>query len=711
VHGGKAPGSLPAPSATLTFSVQLSKKRGGAPPKPVPPVNTKKVRPPYPMAALALVALTLLAYANSFDGGFVLDNRALLLNDPRLREATAANLRLILDHTYWWPTGEGGVYRPFTTLSYLFNYAILGNGERPGGYHWLNFLLHAGNVLLVYALAIRFVRRLWPAFFIAAIWAVHPVLTEAVTNMVGRADILAATGLLGGFLAYLKYVEASGWRRWAWLAGVAAFTAVGVFSKENAVVLPAVIVAYEAIFPDKSRWGRSLTGLLATLAPLAVMFYQRAQVLAASLPKEVPITDNPILGAGFWAGRLTAVDVVVRYLGLIVWPVRLSSDYSWSQIPIARGTFGDWMALVVVLALIPALVLLYRRERGAFMLACVALAWMAPVANIVFPIGTIMAERFLYVPAVGVIACVVLGIYAVAERTRVPAYQPVVLCLLIVATLTVRTWVRNADWKDDISMARASVSAAPGSFKTHDLLANVLYASDPAHGNIDQVLAESEKSLAILDPLPDAENLPDPYQLAGTCYLLRKDYGKAIAALLRFLAIEKAKFAEFERKLVPGGPSPRSARRITAVRQGDAWTLLSMAYLRSGDAGKAADAAAQARGLNPVSAQFYRQLADIALAGGRVDEAAVAYVEGAFVTGDGSLRQDLLDLYRRMGPASCALKPGPRGPAINPACPMVHAHLCGAAAGTIAALTGADQADLAQTRRKMFVQEFGCRVE
>ena len=151
------------------------------------------------LAAAALTLLTILAFGNSFDSGFVLDNRGLLLNDPRLREATAANLRLIWQHTYWWPTGEGGVYRPFSTLTYLFSYAVLGNSDRPGGYHAVNFLLHLANALMIYALANRFIRKFWAAFFIAAIWAVHPVLTEAVTNIVGRADLLAATGLLGGF--------------------------------------------------------------------------------------------------------------------------------------------------------------------------------------------------------------------------------------------------------------------------------------------------------------------------------------------------------------------------------------------------------------------------------------------------------------------------------------------------------------------------------
>src|SRR6267378_4485618 len=86
--------------------------------------------------ALALCLLTLLAYSNSFTAGFTLDNRGLILEDTRIRDASPENLALIFQHTYWWPYGESGLYRPVTTLSYLFNYAILGGAASPAGYHW-----------------------------------------------------------------------------------------------------------------------------------------------------------------------------------------------------------------------------------------------------------------------------------------------------------------------------------------------------------------------------------------------------------------------------------------------------------------------------------------------------------------------------------------------------------------------------------------------
>src|ERR1035441_3959481 len=90
----------------------------------------------------------------------------------------------ILNHDYWWPMSVDRLYRPVTLISFLWNYAVLGNGENGTGYHQANFLLHAINVLLVYELALLlFRRRREPAFFAAALWAVHPIHTECVTNV------------------------------------------------------------------------------------------------------------------------------------------------------------------------------------------------------------------------------------------------------------------------------------------------------------------------------------------------------------------------------------------------------------------------------------------------------------------------------------------------------------------------------------------------
>jgi tetratricopeptide (TPR) repeat protein len=611
------------------------------------------------LAALALCALTLLAYSNSFGGRLVLDNKVLLL-DPRIREATPENIALIFQHTYWWPTGEAGLYRPFTTLSYLFNYATLGQGDQLPGYHAIHLILHLGNVLLAYALALRLVRRFWPSVFIAAVWAVHPASTESVTNIVGRADLLAGMAVLSGFLMYLKSRDASGWARAMWLAGLAAVTTIGVFSKESAVAILPVIVLYELVWwkgkkgTDDISGGPVLTmrrwpemSSVPFLAiPIAAMLWKRFAVLAASPPAEFPYTDNPIVGADWWTGRLTAIKVIARYLWLTIWPANLSCDYSFGQIPLARGTAADWFACVIVFATAIAVILLYRWNRTAFFLACFAFLNFVPASNLFFPIGTIMADRLLYLPSLGLLACMVLAVYAVAEKPKFALVAPVVLGV-IVAGFAVRTWMRNQDWETELALATHDVRVSPRSYKLHQLLAASLFESDPAHSNIDQVIEEQGNALALLDPLPAALSRPESYRQAGYYQLLKGDrdherdarqgtaaYRNALQAIERCIAIDQASRGSYLTRA--GSISP--AIRVAELREGDsqAYLLLSLVYVRLGELDKAYATINQARTLDPLNPQMYRQLSAVLAQQGRNAEAEVAFMQETAIT---SLRE------------------------------------------------------------------------
>ena len=162
------------------------------------------------------------------------------------------------------------------------------------------------------------------------LWAVHPVLTESVANIVGRADLLAAAGVLGGFLMYLKSVETEGWRR----IGVARRIGVGhgcrsLFEGKRGI-LPGVIVLYDSAVRVTKPGRCALAGLLATLVPVALMLAMRASVLAGT-QMEIPFTDNPIAWVDFRTGRLTALTVMAREFALMFWPANLSADYSWWQ--------------------------------------------------------------------------------------------------------------------------------------------------------------------------------------------------------------------------------------------------------------------------------------------------------------------------------------------------------------------------------------------
>jgi protein O-mannosyl-transferase len=92
-----------------------------------------------------LSGLALIAYSNSFRAELAFDNQPAIQNDPRIRALTRQNLDLIWSRSYWFDNASPGLYRPLTTLSYLVNYVVFGNGERPAGYHWINFMIHTIN--------------------------------------------------------------------------------------------------------------------------------------------------------------------------------------------------------------------------------------------------------------------------------------------------------------------------------------------------------------------------------------------------------------------------------------------------------------------------------------------------------------------------------------------------------------------------------------
>jgi tetratricopeptide (TPR) repeat protein len=557
---------------------------------------------------------------------------------------------------------------------------------------------------------------LWPAVFVAAVWAVHPVLTESVTNMVGRADLLAGMSLLSGFWMYLKSAETQGRRRWAWLAGLMGVTTVGVFSKESAVTVVGVMALYELTWWKENRRGRALLlGCLAVWPALEAMWYVRTAVFAKLLTPEFPFWDNPLAGAGFWTAKLTAIKVMARYLGLLVWPAHLSCDYSYAQIPLATGSPQDWLAWTVVAAVAAAALLMFRFNRAVFFVAGLALVTFLPTSNLLFPIGTIMAERFLYLPSIALAVCLVLALYAVGRRTGLARLAPVTLCL-IVAAFTARTWARNSDWRDDLSLMTAAAETSPNSYKSHRALAAALYDSDTSHANIDRAIAEAGKSIAILDSVPDWRNNAETYRQASSYYVTKGDllaapeslraYQHALDLLLRSKTIVSA---AYEHLAATERARGREAPPADQARLADLERSISDTRLRLKDPSQALDAAATALELDPLNAQTYRQLSNSFLANGRADEAAVALIEGTIVTSDLSLRQDLLALYRRgLDSKGCATVPGPNGPAFNGSCAIVRQHTCNAVAVTIPLYLRIGRRDLAQQLKDSASRDFGC---
>ena len=597
----------------------------------------------------ALWTVALIAYSNSFSGGFVFDN-SILMQDTRIKAVTPQNIDLILTQEYWYNWSLTGLYRPLTTFSYLFNYSILGNGTQPAGYHWINFGLHAVNIGLVYALALLLLGEIAPAFALAAIWSLHPLLTESVTNIVGRSDLLAAFGVLGVLLCHIMAASAVGWRKLAWLLGLALVALIGLFSKESTVVVVAALVIYDLIYHGLKFWRARAPGYLALALPICFFFFVRYQVLSKIPAEQIAHSDNPLFGIDFWTARLTAIKVIGKYLWLLVWPNPLSCDYSYNQIPLVTWRFGwedmkAWIALAACLGAGAAAVWCYRRQKAVLFFVAFFFFTLSPTSNLVIQIGTIMAERFMYLPSIGFAGCLVVAVYAICRRLPVavhdPRIAPAVLAVICIALLA-RTFARNNDWLDEKTLWTSAVEASPDSFKTHMALSTAIAAGGTEAG-VDRAIGEIERSLAILAPLPDAWKPSTPYINAGLYYRQKGDlvklkiadpkaaaqqalywYQKSLEPLLKGKAIEAALNVEARR---------RAEWHAGKVLDFGWWQLdmeLGRTYQRLSDPGKAVETFRAGLRRRPLP-QFYVEMAAVWRELGEYRKAAVALMEGLLI--------------------------------------------------------------------------------
>ncbi len=441
---------------------------------------------------LLVGAAALLPYLNALSCGFAYDDDGLIVTNRYVQPE--APWWQPLARPLWPPPIEAGLYRPVTGLTYRLQLGL--HGPAPAPFHGFNVALHLGVTLL----ALAALRRLFPAhagwaWGAALLFAVHPIHTEAVTGIVGRAELLAALFGLAGYLLWLgrgrggapavrqpqddprRTPAAPGARvaRWALLALCFALAAG---SKESAVGWLLLLGAHRAgLLGDGRGYARIARGdrasLLAALAAdaavvagLAAFFLARLAVLGPLLgPREVSLVDNPIYHAPLDVRVLTASHVLGRGILLMLWPAALCADYSFDAIqPVTSWASPAGLLLV---ALVAAAVCVARRAgrwpRRAWGLG----AWIAfilPVSNLIAPIGTIMAERLLYLPSLGFLAALVALGQAALVRLRARRLGP---ALLIAAALLLgwRTWTRNPDWNSTLTLFEAAERVAPRSVR------------------------------------------------------------------------------------------------------------------------------------------------------------------------------------------------------------------------------------------------------
>jgi protein O-mannosyl-transferase len=460
---------------------------------------------PWP-AILGIAALALLPYLNTVTYDFTFDDGVIVARNPAVQEW--GQWKLIFWSDYW-PGTHSSLFRPLTILSFSLERWL--HGPDPAGFHFLNIILHAAASTLVFLIAVEIMGAGWGAALAGGLFALHPIHTEVVSGIVGRAELLSTLlGLCALYIVMRKREPAATNRRSYTWALVLFFLALN--AKENAIVVIALLALWEL---SRGRMEKSGIGFLKRLArPEFLGFVGTALVflllrtvvlggISASFSPNPPFVENPLAGQPTGVRIITALANQAHGLVLNVWPWPLRADYSYRTLP--PPSAGISLNLLIMLIAVSCCLGLWAiRRRWAANLAF-ASSWylvsIIPASNIFFIVGTLFAERLFYLPSAGFSLVIAFLWNLSMERHSsgwiIPrASTPRILLGVAAAVLlvfTALTLLRLPVWKNDLSLFEDTVEKAPENIKARLWFGDALVRS----GNFAASIGQYQRALEI----------------------------------------------------------------------------------------------------------------------------------------------------------------------------------------------------------------------
>lgn len=487
-----------------------------------------------------VAASAALTYLSSLHNQFTYDDVVIVAENKRLAEWH--NLRRMWLTDWWYAPPEDSeerhrdrLYRPLTMQTLGLNYAV--GRLRPFGYHLFNVAAHVVVSVLVCLLTQALLADALMALLSGLLFAVHPIHTEAVANVVGRAEVLSALFVVLGLLCVCRDLAARtaasriGWRTGLWLSFL-----LGLFSKEQGIclVLLAPLCEWWVRRRDGQRmgakeWTRSLAVRYLPLVPLFALYVvMRWFALEGHLVRDATpaALDNPLSAATVFEQIFTPPAILATYLRLMLWPDKLCSDYSFEALPLAGAPWKPLTALGIAAAVgaaVWAARSLRRDGVGFFVVLAFALSY-ALISNAVLMIGTICGERLFYLPSVFVCWAMVYGArWGVRRLETALGADSVALRAMpwitagLLAAFALRSTVRNLDWYDGPRLFTHDIEVSPNSARLQLFVARSLLHA----GRRDEAEAHVRRSIEIYPYLANS------HRLLGWLYAQVGDWARA----------------------------------------------------------------------------------------------------------------------------------------------------------------------------------------
>jgi Tfp pilus assembly protein PilF len=368
---------------------------------------------------------------------------------------------------------SGGRYRPFTPIMFALEYQFFGKNPFIG--HLINALLYGLLGFFIFQLlSMIFKIRTdyakdfsWIIFAASLLFIAHPIHTEAVANIKGRDEIMALLGSIIATIYTLKYIDSNSTKH-----SVIAFLGffIGIMSKENAITFLAIIPAIAVFFYNKS-WAFSIQKLWPVITAAVLFLIIRTSVLGFDFGgTSLELMNNPFLKlkgneyVPFSSSEKlgTIFYTLWKYLSLLFFPHPLTHDYYPRHIDITSlSNIMSIIGMVIHLGMIAGIFYYYKRDRVISFCLLYYLVTLSIVSNIVFPIGTNMSERFVFMPSLAFCILVPHIIYKLSKNGLVSF----AICGVLAVLLSIKTINRNQVWVNDFTLFTTDVKTSKNSAK------------------------------------------------------------------------------------------------------------------------------------------------------------------------------------------------------------------------------------------------------
>jgi protein O-mannosyl-transferase len=426
-------------------------------------------------------------FVNYDDGKYILEN-------PHVRTGlTRENVVWAFTSTY------ASNWHPLTWLSHMLDVQLF--GLNPGPQHLVNVLFHAFNTALLFLFLLRMTGAFWQSVFVATLFALHPLHVESVAWVAERKDVLSGFFFMVTLLLYSGYVERPG--RGRYLATLGAFT-LGLMAKPMLVTLPFVLLLLDYWPLGRLTLGQSVTPARRGTAPSALkpsavrLLWEKTPFFALSAASSIVTVYAQHKGGAMSSIRAVPISfrifnalwAYVLYLVKMVWPVNLAVLYPLPPtLTVAQGLFAAAFLGVI------SFLVVRSAKRHPYLL--VGWLWylgvLVPVIGLVQVGSQSMADRYTYLPLIGIFIMLAWGMRTAAGNDRVRRIILSAVATILIITCTALTWLQLGYWKNSITLFSHATETVPDNFIAHEALGLVLAKS----GRFDEAVSHYSESLRI----------------------------------------------------------------------------------------------------------------------------------------------------------------------------------------------------------------------